>query len=97
MFFPLDEQPYVVPLALPGDNVRPDDFVCFWFNGKQGLCIHPNVWHEGAFALRGEQRFLDRQGAVHARVSVDFAREFGGLLAVSLDTSGRRANDFLSG
>ncbi len=84
MFFPLDEQPYVVPLALPGDDVRPESFVCFWFTGKQGLYIHPNVWHEGAFALRGEQRFLDRQGAVHARVSVDFAREFGGLLAISL-------------
>ena len=29
LFFPLDEQPYVVPLARPGDDVRPEDFVCF--------------------------------------------------------------------
>jgi len=32
------------------------------------------------FTLRGTQRFFDQQGAVHARVSVDFAREFGCLL-----------------
>ena len=31
-------------------------------------------------ALRGTQRFFDRQGAVHARVSIDFAREFGCLV-----------------
>ncbi len=85
LFFPLDRQPFVVPLALPGDDVHPNQFVCFWFRGEQGLYIHPNVWHEGVFALRGEQRFLDRQGAVHARVSVDFAREFGGLLAISFN------------
>jgi hypothetical protein len=32
------------------------------------------------FTTRGTQRFFDQQGAVHARVSVDFAREFGCLL-----------------
>ena len=84
LFFPLEQRPFVVPLALPGDDVHPDQFVCFWFSGEQGLYIHPNVWHEGVMALRGEQRFLDRQGAVHARVSVDFAREFGALLAMPL-------------
>jgi len=84
MFFPLDHTPFVVPLALPGDDVQPDDFVCFWFKGDQGLYIHPNIWHEGVFAIRGQQRFLDRQGAVHARVSVDFAREFNCLLEVAL-------------
>ena len=80
LFFPLDGQPFLVPLALPGDDVKPRDFVCFRFDGRQGLYIHPNIWHEGVFATRGSQRFLDRQGAVHARVSVDFAHEFGCLL-----------------
>jgi hypothetical protein len=84
LFFPLHASPYVVPLALPGDDVRPEDFVCFRFDGRQGLYIHPNVWHEGVFAVRGTQRFFDKQGAVHARVSIDFAREFGCLLEVSL-------------
>jgi hypothetical protein len=85
LFYPLEEQPFYVPLALPGDEVTPERFTCFRFDGKQGLYIHPNIWHEGVFALRGTQRFFDKQGAVHARVSVDFAREFGCLLEVSIE------------
>jgi Ureidoglycolate lyase len=80
LFFPLDRAPFLVPLALPGDDVKPQDFVCFRFDGRQGLYLHPNVWHEGVFGVRGTQRFFDKQGAVHARVSLDFAREFGCLL-----------------
>jgi ureidoglycolate hydrolase len=80
LFFPLERSPFYVPLALPGDDVTPQRFVCFRFDGRQGLYIHPNIWHEGVFGLSGTQRFFDRQGAVHARVSVDFAREFGCLL-----------------
>jgi ureidoglycolate hydrolase-like protein len=80
LFFPLERRPYYVPLALPGDEVTPQRFVCFRFAGDRGLYIHPNVWHEGVFGLRGAQRFFDKQGAVHARVSVDFPREFGCLL-----------------
>ena len=84
LFFPRLRKPFLVPLALPGDDVAPSDFVCFRFDGDAGLYIHPDVWHEGVFAMRGEHRFFDRQGAVHARVSVDFAREFGCLLEVPL-------------
>ena len=80
LFFPLDRKPFLVPLALPGDDIEPSKFVCFRFDGRQGLYIHPNIWHEGVFATAGTQRFFDQQGAVHARVSVDFAREFGCLL-----------------
>ncbi|MEE3718482.1 ureidoglycolate lyase [Tumidithrix elongata RA019] len=81
LFFPLDRKPFFVPLALPGDDVKPEDFICFRFDGNCGLYIHPNVWHEGVFPLSEKQRFFDKQGAVHARVSIDFAREFGCLLA----------------
>lgn len=80
LFFPLDRRPFYVPLALPGDALAPECFVCFRFDGERGLYIHPNIWHEGVFGLSGTQRFFDRQGKVHARVSVDFAREFGCLL-----------------
>jgi hypothetical protein len=85
LFLPLERAPFYVPLALPGDDVTPEKFVCFRFDGTQGLYIHANVWHEGVFARRGTQRFHDEQGAVHARVSVDFAREFGCLLEAVLD------------
>ena len=84
MFFPIDRRPFYVPLALPGDDVRPERFVCFRFSGEQGLYIHPDIWHEGVFGLAGTQRFFDRQGAVHARVSFDFAREFGCLLEAAI-------------
>lgn len=85
LFFPLDRKPFLVPLALPGDDIRPEKFVCFRFDGSQGLYIHPNIWHEGVFATSGTQRFFDQQGAVHARVSVDFPREFGCLLEATID------------
>jgi Ureidoglycolate lyase len=84
LFFPLEAGPFLVPLALPGDDVRPENFVCFRFDGTRGLYIHPDIWHEGVFTCAGTQRFFDRQGAVHARVSVDFAREFGCLLEAPL-------------
>ena len=57
-------------------------------SARHGLYIHPNIWHEGVFGARGTQRFFDKQGAVHARVSVDFAREFGCLLEVTLQQLG---------
>ena len=63
---------------------QPERFVCFRFDGSRGLYIHPNIWHEGVFAYAGTQRFFDSQGAVHARVSVDFPREFGCLLEAPL-------------
>jgi hypothetical protein len=85
LFFPLDHRPFYVPLALPGDDVTPEKFVCFRFDGRQGLYIHPDIWHEGVFTLEGTQRFFDQQGAVHARVSVDFAREFGCLLEAPIE------------
>ena len=84
LFYPLDPIPFVVPLALPGDDIRPDKFVNFWFDGKYGLYIHPNVWHEGVFSAAPNARFLDVQGSVHARVSCDIAAEFGVFLEVEL-------------
>jgi hypothetical protein len=87
LFFPLDAIDYYVPLALPGDDVRPERFVCFRVPADRGVYVHPDVWHEGAFTRRGRQRFFDRQGAVHARVSVDFAREFGCLLEATFQAT----------
>src|SRR4051812_13531189 len=62
LFFPLDRRPFHVPLALPGDDVTPERFVCFRFDGSQGLYIHPNIWHEGLFGVGGPQPFFRRQG-----------------------------------
>ena len=84
LFFPLDRKPFVVPLALPGDDLTPDKVVAFWCDGSKGLYIHANIWHEGIFPVTDQQRFLDRQGAVHARVSADIGQEFGVYLSVPL-------------
>ena len=84
LFFPLEPKPFVLPLALPGDDVKPTDFVCFHGDGTKGIYIHPGVWHEGVFSLDSEQSFFDKQGRVHARISVNFPKEFGCLLEVKL-------------
>lgn len=84
LFYPLDGQPYVVPLALPGDDVKPSDFVAFYVGDGRGLYIHPNVWHEGVFPLTERASFFDKQGKVHARVSCNIAQEFGMFLSVPL-------------
>ena len=89
LFFPQTSKTFLVPLALPGDDLAPEDFVCFQFTGNEGLYIHPNVWHDGALTSIDQHCFFDKQGAVHARVSVDFPREFNCLLEVPLDRFNR--------
>jgi hypothetical protein len=84
LFYPIDGTPFVTPLALPGDDVTPDKFVNFYFDGSCGLYIHPNIWHEGVFPLAPRSRFYDAQGSVHGRVSVHFPKEFNVFLDVSL-------------
>ena len=84
LFFPLDHQPFVVPLAMPGDDLALEDIVALWCDGSRGLYIHPGIWHDGVFASTGGQAFRDRQGRVHARVSCNIAREFGVFLNVPL-------------
>ncbi len=84
LFFPRARIPFVVPLALPGDDIAPDKFVGFYCDGSFGLYFHPGVWHTPALPLAPAAEFDDRQGRVHARVSCNFVEEFGTLLAVPL-------------
>ena len=84
LFFPLAGESFIVPLALPGDDIKPASFVSFRCDGGRGLYIHPGVWHGAIVPLADHAVFRDRQGRVHARVSVDFAKEFGCYLSVPL-------------
>ena len=92
LFYPINGQSFVIPLALPGDDITPDKFTAFRSDGGKGLYIHPNIWHGAVVPLDDSGRFLDRQGRVHARVSVDFAKEFGGYLSVPLGVEEIRSN-----
>jgi len=85
MFYPLDHQPFVVPVAKPGDDLELESIVALWCDGRQGLYIHPGIWHEGVFPATPSQSFRDRQGRVHARVSCNIAKEFGVFLNVPLN------------
>jgi len=84
LFFPVEPKPFVMPVALPGDDLTPEKVIALWCDGSRGLYIHPNIWHEGVFPADDTQSFRDRQGKVHARVSCDVGREFGVYLSVPL-------------
>ncbi len=84
LFFPLNKTPFIAPLALPGDDIKPEDFVAFYVEGVLGLYIHPHVWHEAVFPLGEKASFYSEQGKVHARVSCNIAQEFGVFLNVPL-------------
>ncbi len=84
VFFPRDGEPFVALLAPPGDDVQVADFRAYWFDGTRGVHIDPNVWHQPVFPCGGAGVFDDKQGRVHACVSVDFVAELGGYLSVPL-------------
>ncbi len=86
LFYPTGGQSFVTALALPGDDIRPDKFVAFYFDGSFGVCLHPNVWHEAIVPLQEEASFYDKQGRVHGRVSCNFPSEFGCYVGVPLLT-----------
>ena len=85
LFFPKENKPFISPLALPGDDIQLNDFKAFYFNGSQGLYIHPNIWHEGVFPTKERATFRGKQGKVHARVSIDLLEEFKSYLCFKVD------------
>lgn len=84
VFVPRGRQPFVALLAKPGDDVAPEDFVAFGFDGRHGVHIDPGVWHQPLFPVAERLTFDDKQGRVHACVSVSFLTEFGLYLSVPL-------------
>ena len=56
LFFPNDPRPFVVPVALPGDDLKPEHVIALWCDGTRGLYIHPGIWHEGIFPIVDQQQ-----------------------------------------
>lgn len=86
-FFPRDTGPFVALLAKPGENVRPENFIAFFFDGRFGLTIKPGVWHQPMFPLKSPAVFDGKQGRVHACISCNVVEEFGCYLSVPLHLS----------
>lgn len=84
VFFPLDGKPFVALLAPPGDEIKPKDFIAYYFDGTKGIHINANVWHQPLFPTESSQVFKDKQGAVHACVACNFVEEFGVYIRVPL-------------
>jgi len=84
MFYPRDRKPFVALLALPGDDITPQDFVAFYCDGSFGIHINPNVWHQPLFPVDERIVFDDKQGRVHACIACDLVKEFGVYLSVPL-------------
>ncbi|MDX2002699.1 MAG: ureidoglycolate lyase [Chitinophagales bacterium] len=84
VFFPKNGEPFVALLALPGDDVRPEDFRAFYCDGSFGIHINPNVWHQPVYPIADKATFDDKQGKVHGCVLCDFVEEFNCWLSVPL-------------
>ncbi|XP_021354447.1 uncharacterized protein LOC110450957 [Mizuhopecten yessoensis] len=84
VFFPQNGDAFVALLALPGDDIKPEDFVAFYFDGSFGVQIHANIWHQPVYPINDDAVFLGKQGAIYACVCVDTANEFNKYLSVPL-------------
>ncbi len=84
IFFPRNQEPFVMLLAKPTDDVRPEHFRAFYFDGQKGVHINPNVWHQPAFPVNERVVFDDKQGRVHACIGCHFVEEFGVYIKVPL-------------
>ncbi|MCH9631640.1 MAG: Ureidoglycolate lyase [Chlamydiia bacterium] len=78
IFFPKEKKPFILFLSKnKSDNISPGDFVAFVFDGSMGFKIDAGIWHQPPFAGENSIVFQDKQGAVHACVSIHFADELG--------------------
>ena len=68
----------------PATTCSPQDFVCFRFDGRCGLYIHPDIWHEGVFATARHAALL-RQAGRRARARLGRLRARVRLPAGSAD------------
>jgi len=63
-FYPLHKKPFPIVVALPGDTPDADKIHAFLSNGRQGINIHPGVWHHYQLTLEQESEYIviDRAG-----------------------------------
>ena len=84
VFYSCNETPFILLLALPGDDVKPENFVGFYFDGTCGCQIKPNIWHQPVYPLVKEATFMTKQGAVHGCVCYESVKEHNVMLEIGL-------------
>lgn len=83
VIYPKNKTPFILLLSKAGDNIKPSDFIGFYFNGDFGVQILPYVWHQPAYPLSKEAIFYNKQCSVHGCVTVDTVNEFNTLLKLN--------------
>ncbi|MBY3627165.1 ureidoglycolate lyase [Acinetobacter sp. CUI P1] len=65
-FIPLQQQKFIIIVALPLNHLQPDEQQIFAFlsNGKQGVTYHQGAWHHPLITLEAKSDFVvvDRIG-----------------------------------
>jgi len=63
-FIPLHNRPFPVVVGLPGTIPGPETIRAFLTNGRQGVNIHPGVWHHYQLSLGEDSEYIvfDRGG-----------------------------------
>uniref|UniRef100_A0A6C0KIC4 Ureidoglycolate hydrolase n=1 Tax=viral metagenome TaxID=1070528 RepID=A0A6C0KIC4_9ZZZZ len=84
VFYPLSPDPFILLLALSGDDVKASDYVGFYFDGSCGCQIKANIWHQPVYPLANESCFMTKQGAVHGCVCYDSVVEENITLKIKL-------------
>lgn len=63
-FYPLHERPFPIIVALPASTPQAGTIRAFMTNGRQGINIHPGVWHHYQLTLEQDSDYIviDRSG-----------------------------------
>ena len=62
VFYPITENTeFVLLLALEGDDVKPENFVGFYFDGSAGCQIKSNIWHQPVYTFESNKLFMTKQ------------------------------------
>ena len=76
-FYPLHQRPFPIVVALPGDIPDAERIHAFLSNGRQGINIHPGVWHHYQLTLEQDSEYIviDRAGPGNNCDEHQFAQE----------------------
>ncbi|KAL3888402.1 hypothetical protein ACJMK2_000770 [Sinanodonta woodiana] len=83
-FYPCNNEPFIAVLALPTDDIKPEHFKAFYFDGTFGVNLHPDVWHQPLYPITNEAVYKTKQAATYACISMDTVDEFGKFLSIPL-------------